>query len=467
MKCRRLEIPLISTARTLVLSMLFLGAAGFCSPLVQAGRAESSETHDDLSSPVRVLFYGQSITAGGWTPLLEKELVRRFPSTRFEFANHAIGGYQSPVLIRTAEHDLYPWYPDILFFHVYGDMDAYEDILRQVRERNTTKIVIWSSHFKAVDDPNVFDAEDDLRAEAIRKVADRIGARYIDLRAAWRKHLIDHAMSPADLLKDGVIHLNQQGNKLYARIIGESLDPHLFRPARRPQEGDVRIVPFTSTLVTRSDDGTIRLPFTGNRVVAVSHGRNGAGGTFQIRLDGGDPASFPGCWAVSRPSKGPAGIWMPAINRVGRETLPLAESWTLTCLPDSAPDGSRIQFELAGSVTGPDGSGWSDRRFVSSSGRVVLEPRDWHIARALKFRKATLPEDFTITWDAYPLFTPVYAAPSGPARTVLVQGCPAGEHVLTLAPVKPGPSGISHFIIHCPTPDQARMISRSNDRPSK
>jgi hypothetical protein len=25
-------------------------------------------------------------------------------------------------VIRTADHELYPWYPDLLFFHVYGPM---------------------------------------------------------------------------------------------------------------------------------------------------------------------------------------------------------------------------------------------------------------------------------------------------------------------------------------------------------
>ena len=77
---------------------------------------------------VRLQFYGQSITAQGWTTLVEKDLARRFPCVKFVFQNAAIGGFTSPALIRTAEHDLYPWYPDILVFHVYGPVDKYEEI---------------------------------------------------------------------------------------------------------------------------------------------------------------------------------------------------------------------------------------------------------------------------------------------------------------------------------------------------
>ena len=68
---------------------------------------------------------------------------------KFMFHNAAIGGFISPALIRTAEHDLYPWYPDILVFHVYGPVDKYEEIIRNVRARTTAEIVLWTSHLSA------------------------------------------------------------------------------------------------------------------------------------------------------------------------------------------------------------------------------------------------------------------------------------------------------------------------------
>ena len=99
---------------------------------------------------VRVLFYGQSITSQAWTRIVQKQLEERYPTAKFEFRNAAIGGYISSVLIRTADHDLYPWYPDLLFFHVYGPMDKYEEIVRRVRERTSAEIVIWTSHLNSL-----------------------------------------------------------------------------------------------------------------------------------------------------------------------------------------------------------------------------------------------------------------------------------------------------------------------------
>lgn len=89
---------------------------------------------------------------------------------------------------------------------------------------------------------------------------------------------------------------------------------------------------------------------------------------------------------------------MPAINNISFERPLLEEDWTLTCLPDSTPDGKKIHFRVEGSVTGPDGDGWNTERFVSPSGRVVIEPGDYQIAWTLGYRKAALPEGFQVTW---------------------------------------------------------------------
>ena len=83
---------------------------------------------------VRVLFYGQSIVAQGWgNKYLIPALKKRYPTVKFVAECRAIGGYQSPTLIKTAEADLYPFYPDLLFFHDYGDTKLYTEIVRRAR----------------------------------------------------------------------------------------------------------------------------------------------------------------------------------------------------------------------------------------------------------------------------------------------------------------------------------------------
>src|SRR5690242_4616738 len=62
---------------------------------------------------VRVLFYGQSITEQEWSRYVSNDLRRRFPDADLEIENRAIGGFASQLLIRPAEHDVYPFYPDL------------------------------------------------------------------------------------------------------------------------------------------------------------------------------------------------------------------------------------------------------------------------------------------------------------------------------------------------------------------
>ena len=153
-------------------------------------------------------------------------------------------------------------------------------------------------------------------------------------------------------------------------------------------------------------------------------------------------------WAATLPSPGPF-IWMPAIKQVRFERPPGVQKWTLSLLPDSTPDGKKLHFSVEGSVTGADGEGWSDQRFVSPSGQVVVEPCDWHVAWPLSYRKKTLPEGFQVRWSTYQTAAPLYQTAPLHKQTVLVQGCVNAGHVLRIE----GASeklGIGSLIIHAP-----------------
>ncbi|HOD82116.1 MAG: hypothetical protein BWX88_03820 [Planctomycetes bacterium ADurb.Bin126] len=409
---------------------------------------------------VRVLFYGQSITAQAWTKIVQKRLAERYPTVRFEFRNAAIGGYTSNVLVRTADHDLYPWYPDLLFFHVYGPMDKYEEIVQRVRERTSAEIVLWTSHLNIVskDKPDQVNTSHDERAVQIRAVAPKYRCMLIDLREKWRRHLTANNIAVKDLLSDAV-HLNPQGCELYARLIEEEL-------VRRPELGDdpaaagtITTVPAGGADVAHGPDGRLTLRFTGNRVLAVSDGSGAAGAKATLLLDGKPMEGVKELWAITRPSVGPAKIWMPAVNHVAFDRPPVEEDWTLTCLGDSTPDGKKIHFKLQGGVTGDDGEGWSTERFVSRSGRAILEPPDWRIAWTLGYRKATLPEGFKVTWRSYPLFARVYEPQPAGTRTLLLQGCANQAHTLTLIP-QGGKLGIGAFVVHAPATGQAQPAGR-------
>src|SRR5450755_1984382 len=78
---------------------------------------------------VRILFYGQSITEQNWWQSVADDLKRRFPNANLIIENRALGGFASQLLVKTAETDLYSFYPDLMIFHVYGAHDQYENII--------------------------------------------------------------------------------------------------------------------------------------------------------------------------------------------------------------------------------------------------------------------------------------------------------------------------------------------------
>lgn len=441
---------------SMVLAVVMLGVSAAENPsaaYIQRTMKMLEDSTAECPAHVRVLFYGQSVTAQAWTGIVQKRLEVQYPTVKFEFRNAAIGGYTSPLLVRTAEHDLYPWYPDLLFFHVYGPTDKYEEIVRQVRERTSAEIVIWTSHLSANENAAELASHLDARSQKILEVAAAYHCMGINLRKKWCDYLLGQNMSCTNLLRDSV-HLNPAGCDLYAKGIGDEL-------LRKPELGDDPVVSGTITTVaanapavTKGVDGSLTLTFTGNRVVAVSDGTGVAGAKANALLDGQPMDGMKALWAITRPSVGPAGIWMPAVNNIGFSQTLVQEDWTLTCLPDSDPDGTKIHFKVQGSVTGEDGEGWSAERFVSRSGRAIIEPSDWRVAWTLGYKKATLPEGFKVTWTAYPMFSRAYEPKAAGTRTLLMQGCNNGQHTLTLVP-EGGALGISAFVIHAPAKTDA------------
>ena len=392
---------------------------------------------------IRILFYGQSITAQRWRNHVVADLRKRFPEANLEIQNRAIGGFQSPALRRTAEHDLYPFYPDLLIFHVYGDLTHYEAIIRKVRETTTAEIVLWTDH---VAEPKRMERDDKYSA-GIRRIAEKHGCMLIDVRKAWKQHLADTGKTPGDYLRDSV-HLNAEGEKLLGKLIKTELVRTDQFGENALAEGQILDVPLDSDRVKIGENGEVSLSFEGNRVVAVSNGSS-PDADMTIRLDGRELKTFPGAWAATRPSK--SANWMPAIRHVALGENPVAETWTLTCLPDSAPNGTKIHFRLTGSVTGDDGEGWSTEDFVSNSGRIRIARQDWNIAFPLKLRKISLPENFQVRWKVYPLFAETFAPGEKAAETLLVQGVPNGKHTLTITPTDGRePMGIEKFKIYRP-----------------
>jgi hypothetical protein len=113
------------------------------------------------------------------------------------------------------------------------------------------------------------------------------------------------------------------------------------------------------------------------------------------------------------------------------------EDWSLRVLETNADD-SRWRFEVVGSLTGKDGEGVSTERFVSRSGRVVIEPADYGVKRAFDLLHVLTPVGFEVKWRVAAMFCDVYRArrvadPSREYAVTLAQGLSNGKHTLELA----------------------------------
>ena len=136
-----------------------------------------------------------------------RRLRRRFPHANLLIENRAIGGHSSPRLVKTAEADLYPFYPDLLIFHVYGAHDDYERIIRRVRERTTAEILLQNDHLRATDgfveetDPARLGPQKEMWTQFMNysflpDVARKYSAELCDQRALWKQYLRDYNLQP-------------------------------------------------------------------------------------------------------------------------------------------------------------------------------------------------------------------------------------------------------------------------------
>ena len=445
-------------------------AGGDCSGAGATAGIQRTMTLLATSSPqqrnrVRILFYGQSVTLNPWWKTVADYLRTSFPDADLEIENRAIGGYGGPMLIKTAEYDLYPYYPDLLIFHVWGGVESgdQEEIIRHVRERTTAEVLLWTSNLRwARDVPPDTDPRDervqkvDGADQAISDLYFRLGEEHgcevADVRSGIRQYLAEHDLVVKDTIH-GTVHPNELGNFL----IAHSVMPHLrYDPAfpTEPWDGLVTDVPADDPRVTVSEDGSLELTFEGNRIdVIARHTDDEALGTARVLIDGRSPSEFAELYYHERPSATPV-AGRPAINRIDHEAPLQIEEWTAKIL-ECDLEQDILRYEVTGSKTGPDGTGEQNERFVSNSGRVVIELKMWMVNWSLRYREAELPEGYEVTWRTLPLFVDTYEAPvtDDPAAEYaprLVQGLENCEHTLKLIPNGVGPVPITAFRVYRP-----------------
>jgi len=410
--------------------------------------------------PVRILFYGQSITVQRWWRAVAHDLKTRFPNADLSVENLAIGGFGIPRLRETAEHDVYPYYPDLIVLHAYGvGKGNLDSLVGEIRRRTTAEIVLWTHHVctrprRAGQDDAAYEKmlsqHQQRRSNAckeIRRVAEKYACELVEVRDQWEKYLKVNKLEPKALLGDH-IHLNEKGWALMATLMSRH-----FRYDKGFKNKWSETI--TTHDVKPDADGRIKLTFTGNRIDAIAKAAP-AGAKLvsaKVLIDGKAPSEDSHLYAITRPSKAP-NAWYPAITRIDHVAPLLLETWTLR-ITKFTDDAKVLSFEVSGSKTGPDGAGISTKRFTSKSGRVVIDPKSWMVAGAIRWFKKPMPKDYAVTWQVVPRFVSTYQPPeqieAGKVHvTALAKGLTNGKHTLEIIPDGKGSTGITSLRVHCP-----------------
>jgi len=406
---------------------------------------------------VRVLFYGQSITAQ-WSGAMEKWLRKTYPSVNFVFGHKAIGGFGAARLVKTTPTDVLPFYPDLVIFHDYTeDPVPYEEMIRTMLAGTTTEILIANDHVTKPEqmteetDPAKVKQEDYIPWHNYYFLPDlsrRYGLEFVNVRDEWKSHLKSQSLEPDKLLKD-VVHLNEPGVEVMREIISKH-----FQYVPGKEASPEKVTEFEVGKDVQWVDNKLELEFQGNRVDIIAKEGPRAESATDVLIDGKKPSELSGTIVFNRTSQYPD-TWWPAVMRIGSETALVPEDWTLRIF-EASDDMKDFKFEVTGSVTGPDGTGTSTEKFVSNSKRVIIDPDDWHIARARDMTKKPMPEGFTVTWKAVPQSMDQYNAPRVMTNvvetaTTVAQGFPSGTHRLTLiAPPNTTPPAIQSIRVYRP-----------------
>ncbi len=408
---------------------------------------------------VRILFYGQSIT-NTWTDAVLKDLQTRFPNADIVSENRAIGGFGSTWLSETAEADLYPFYPDLLFIQDYGALDpAMERMFAAIHDRTTADVLVFTHHMQGTKNEGIQKAHDDESAK-LRELSEKYGYEVVDVRPCWQAYLKNNNLDAFKLVVADLVHLNPDGQVLMAKIAM----PHLrYIPNQSPEDGKnhIRYYDASGTLLKGSFDnaqGTIlkqplRIEFEGNRIDIAAMPIDGKLGTAKILIDGKNPSELPGVYATTRTNVCP-GNWFPALRRVELGKNTVAEKWDLI-LTKINENSSAFEYDVKGSVTGPDGHGTSKQKFTSNSGRLAIDPAWFTLTASYQIFKKSPPVGFNITWQVIEQFANEWKPQPIKDRTredlyTLAQGFPNGRHTLEIIPNNDGPLPVRYIVTYQP-----------------
>lgn len=201
-----------------------------------------------MNKPVRVVFFGDSITEagaepGGYITKMRDMLAAEKQDSNFELIGSGIGGNKIYDLYLRFEKDVLPKKPDVVVIYVgvndvwhkrtHGtgtDPDKfwnfYEALISKLQSHGIRLVLCTPACIgEKTDCTNPQDGELNQYAQMIRDLAKQYKCGLCDLRAVFQAHNAEHNKANKDkgiLTTDGV-HLNDAGNQLVAKLLLEKI----------------------------------------------------------------------------------------------------------------------------------------------------------------------------------------------------------------------------------------------------
>ena len=401
--------------------------------------------------PVFVLIYGQSITGSkSFTDNIREYLEQKFPYANIRVENRSIGGFGGEQLIRPAVHDVYRACPDLIIFHVYGGEKhgELETFFSNVRKYTTADIILMNHHINGSQDVIKYNPSS---YNYLQFIANKYNCELVNVARNWSRYLTENNLQ--------VIGRHIQVNTLYPSDWYKMVRSYYVNTASDVNaDNPIRFVGEPWKIengVACGEKGKLRLDFEGSRVDIVA-GILPAGkkkGSARIFIDGKPVSQNKSLYTITRPSAGP-GTWFPLVRRIEHKSALIPETWTLKVTAVNS-DSTVWSFDVYGSKTGFDGSGTSDRSFVSKSGRVVIQMEDFMFAKIKAVFKNVTKPGFEATWKVEPLFVDIYKSPiiedeKVVYKTTIVQGLTNSAHTLEIVPIGDGLVPIEAIEVHQP-----------------
>jgi hypothetical protein len=423
--------------------------------------------------PVRIMFYGQSIVAQHWTEFVVNRLRERFPRADIIYKKPAIGGYGVPALERTIKHDIWRERPDLVVFHAYSGNDGpRERLIYGLRKETTADILLFTHHMdeRAL---SGWSEEHEASSAHIRRLAQTYDCELADVREEWKDYLRTYPQFAITNFLVDVVHLNTRGCALMAQLVerhfrANTLFPswtagrvRWYDPLRSFEARTADEITFTGGgwqphigMASGSTNDALKLTFVGNRVDLVLPPSRGSA---RILIDGQPPSAHNLYHATRpRPIMTVPGRWQSCtLRRLMEGPNMVPETWTLTLheLEVNAETNriSRYRYEVVGSVTGPDGGATNGVAFVSNSGRIRIDPKDFDLSP--HYALPNLKPGLQITWDVVPDSRDVVqrSVTTNMLETITIaDGLPCREHELTIIPVGDGVFHVAAIEVHRP-----------------